>query len=138
MTPFAPRALDRGLSGVLAALVRLSDTTLDANDQARSMRRDSPAVAAAIGVIRRRAEAATSEAAVGDQVRIGLEARLDQWAREAAVVGRTLTYRRRNDGVSVGLLREPDEGRWQLWSCPTSLREVEPGHPVAAPDNRPR
>ena len=29
------------------------------------------------------------------------------------------------DGVT-GLLREPNEGGWDLWSTPMSLREVEP------------
>ena len=26
----------------------------------------------------------------------------------------------------TGLLREPDEGAWERWSAPMSLREVEP------------
>ena len=27
----------------------------------------------------------------------------------------------------MGLIRHPEDGRWSLTTCPTSLREVEPG-----------
>ena len=41
--------------------------------------------------------------------------------------GEVLGYRQKQDGKTVGLLHQPSEGPWGLWTCPTSLREVEPG-----------
>ena len=57
-----------------------------------------------------------------------MEARLDLWARERARPARRLAYekRHRSDDVA-GLLHRPEEGRWRTTTCPTSLRDVEPG-----------
>lgn len=43
--------------------------------------------------------------------------------RQAVVLG----YRDRKDGKTVGLLQQPGDVRWGLWTCPTSLRDVEAG-----------
>jgi len=47
--------------------------------------------------------------------------------REAAKPHRRLGYReRRGQGDVYGLLQEPGIGAWNQWTCPTSLRDVEP------------
>jgi hypothetical protein len=53
-----------------------------------------------------------------------LRHRLDSWHvhRQAVQTG-VLGYREGSD--VTGLLRDPDDGSWDLWSAPLSLREVE-------------
>ncbi len=126
VTPFAPRALDRGLTAVLAGLVRHHDETTNANAAAQTV--DPHAAGAdALAAVRARAADVTSRLDVGDEVERALKRRLDSWLqqqrREAVVLG----YRERKDGRTVGLLRRPGDTRWSTWTCPNSLREVEVG-----------
>jgi hypothetical protein len=126
VTPFAARALDRGLTAVLASLVRLSGTELNANLAAGQLDRHSEALKRVVATVRARAEQVADEPGVGDEVTHRLEARLDQWDAEAAKPHRRLGYReRRGQGDVYGLLREPGIGGWDVWTCPTSLRDVE-------------
>jgi len=126
VTPFAARALDRGLTAVLASLVRLSGTELNANLDAGRLDRHDEALKRVVAAVRARAEAVTSEQGLGDEVTHRLDARLDQWSAEAARPHRRLGYReRRGQGDVYGLLREPGIGAWGEWTCPTSLRDVE-------------
>jgi hypothetical protein len=126
VTPFAARALDRGLTAVLAALVRLSGPELNDNLGAGRLDRHDEALKRVVAAVRARAEAVTSEQGIGDEVTHRLDARLDQWAAEAARPHRRLGYReRRGQGDVYGLLREPGIGAWGEWTCPTSLRDVE-------------
>ncbi|MEV4251555.1 DISARM system helicase DrmA [Spirillospora sp. NPDC049652] len=128
VTPFAYRAVDRGLTGVLVALVRGLDPKYNANDAARRFRRDSELADHVVNVIRRRARDVLGNARDAVDVESELDTRLDFWARERAIPERVLGYRtpRRSD-VVTGLLRQPDGGPWTKAMCPTSLRDVEPG-----------
>jgi len=72
-------------------------------------------------------ERAIEIAGAEDGVRGKLQARLDGWSAEQAVEGRKLAYRDRKDGVTVGLLRGPSVTEWSMWTCLTSLRDVEAG-----------
>jgi hypothetical protein len=126
VTPFADRALDRGLTAVLASLVRQHDATWNANQDAEHVDRHSPEVAALVDAIVERAATVTGESATADRVRARLDRTLDQWAERAATKYERLGYRESRDGRTVGLLREPDAGPWAEWTCPTSLRNVEP------------
>lgn len=128
VTPFSPRCLDRGLSGVAVSMVRQSSEAANANAAAQTI--DPAAVAAGAGVveaIRARAEALTSRPEVGEAVAAGLAHRFDSWLAHQRRESSTLGYRQRRDGQTVGLLRSPGDGPWRLWTSPTSLREVEPG-----------
>jgi hypothetical protein len=126
VTPFAPRSLDRGLSAVLASLVRQQDDATNAN-AAPQMLDPQDAVEPFIDLIRTRAEDLTSDAGVGVVITQDIKIRADAWLHQKGQTGEVLGYRQKQDGKTVGLLHQPSEGPWGLWTCPTSLREVEPG-----------
>jgi len=128
VTPFAPRARDRALTGVLTALVRLAGPELDGNLAAGSIARDHPLVRAAIETIVRRSELTSEHPERPDVVRAELNERLDQWLREAArrEGGRRLGYQSARDSLTVNLLQQPSLENWQLFTCLQSLRDVEP------------
>ena len=126
VTPFAPRALDRGLTAAAVAMVRHRDEQTNPNPAPQTL--DPAAVAdEALAALRDRAEGVTSVPAIGAELARSLRHRLDSWValqrRQAVVLG----YRDRKDGKTVGLLQQPGDVRWGLWTCPTSLREVEAG-----------
>lgn len=127
LTPFSPRALDRGLSAVLVALVRLAESTFNKNEQAQDVRADHPLVIAAVDAIRMRAETITGSKATGQLVAEMLKRRLDVWVSQAQVPGGVrLAYRTRKDGATRGLLQRAGERPWDEFTCPNSLRDVEP------------
>lgn len=128
VTPFAYRAVDRGLTGVLVALVRGLEPSFNPNLTAGRFDRHSQLADHVVNVIRRRARDVLGNARDAVDVESELDTRLDSWARERAQPGRRLGYRRpwRSDDV-VGFLSEPDGGQWTKTTCPTSLRDVEPG-----------
>jgi hypothetical protein len=123
-TPFSDRALDRGLTGVLVTALRHSGVSTLPNVAAHTVPLAGPSVAGLLSEIGARAERVTHDADRAGQVRDELQHRLDRWygRRQAIQTGR-LGYQEAPD-VS-GLLRDPDEGTWDLWSAPMSLREVE-------------
>jgi superfamily II DNA or RNA helicase len=128
VTPFAPRAIDRGLAALLVACVRLMGTEFNENLRAGRIDRQHPYVRAAVEHIVRRAHLIGHGAAVADLVRAELEQRLDVWLAEAqrATGGRRLGYRDARDGVTMGLLHRPGLGEWRDFTCLNSLRDVEP------------
>lgn len=127
VTPFAERAIDRGLTGVLVALVRDLERTYNGNLRAQEFDRHSKLADHVVRFLKRRSEVA-GDNAIRQRVEDELEARLDLWARERAVPARRLAYDKpfRSDDIA-GLLHRPEEGRWRQTTCPTSLRDVEPG-----------
>ncbi len=128
VTPFSPRALDRGLTALLAALVRLSGNDFNANTGAGSLDRNHPYVRAAIDEISRRAGLITGRAAVECLVRQELEERLDKWLARAAGMtgGAQLGYQGKTDGRTIGLLQSASHTGWEDFTCLNSLRDVEP------------
>ncbi|GAA1270998.1 DISARM system helicase DrmA [Sphaerisporangium rubeum] len=128
VTPFAPRAVDRGLTGLLVALIRDLEGTYNANDAAQRFDRHSELADHVVMFLKRRAGEVASDREVERQVEDQLLSRLDHWDRRRREPGTRLAYAKppRADDV-VGLLRKPEEGPWGLASCPTSLRDVEPG-----------
>jgi Helicase conserved C-terminal domain len=124
VTPFAPRALDRGLTAVLATLIRHGRPDWNPNRGAHQVDTHAAEALAAVDEVARHAELGAADAATGRRVREMLQARLDQWAAEIAAKPQ-LAYRRRG-GDTVELLLPPDLAGWTVWTCPTSLRTVEP------------
>ena len=128
VTPFAARALDRGLTALLVSLVRLSDGEYNANSRAEAVDRNSGLVEEAVEAIVRRAEEVTGKKSVGADVRAMLMRRLDEWRAHADGLsgGGRLGYKDRKDGVTKGLLQPPGPGGWDDFTCLNSLRDVEP------------
>ncbi|MFL5796559.1 MAG: DISARM system helicase DrmA [Actinomycetota bacterium] len=128
VTPFAPRARDRGLTALLVSLVRQLESTWNAEPSAMEVDRHAHLVKEAVqAVLDRAAGVASLGGDELDEIRTGLQHRLDEWEEQQAVPGRKLAYRDKKDGVTVGLLRGPVIGGWSNWTCLTSLRDVEPG-----------
>ncbi|MFD1321654.1 DISARM system helicase DrmA [Micromonospora sonneratiae] len=127
VTPFAERAIDRGLTGVLVALVRDLEAGYNGNLRAQDFDRHSQLADHVVRFLKRRSSVAADNA-TRNRVEDELEARLDLWARERSVSARRLAYDKpyRSDDI-VGLLHRPEEGRWRQTTCPSSLRDVEPG-----------
>ncbi|MEV6866427.1 DISARM system helicase DrmA [Streptosporangium subroseum] len=130
VTPFADRAVDRGLTGVLVSLVRNLEFTYNGNLRAGQFDRAGELADHVVRFLKRRAREVTAENRVGVEVERHLDARLDQWHNERRVPGRRLAYSNRGPGVpgdAGALLRRPEDGSWRPMTCPTSLRDVEPG-----------
>jgi hypothetical protein len=135
VTPFASRALDRGLSALLVALVRLSSVRFNGNDKAREIQLEDPVVRRAIDTITRRAELVEESKKAGEEVRAMLVARAQQWKAEAipARDKGELSYRAKGS-TSRDLLKVAGLGRWEPFTCLGSLRDVEPGVPLILSD----
>jgi len=128
VTPFAPRALDRGLSGVLVALLRLTDDRLNPNSGAQAM---DPTDGGAARIVERlvdRARSVTGNQDVASLVRTMSESRLRAWRRRIDELsgGARLGYKKRPDGQTLNLLEPAGEGPWTEMTVLHSLREVEP------------
>lgn len=127
VTPFADRAIDRGLTGVLVSMVRELEQSYNGNLRAQDFDRNSPLADHVVRFLVRRSSIG-SERRVRRRVEDELDNRLDMWATARFTPGRRLAYDRpRNSDDIAGLLRRPEEGPWVKTTCPTSLREVEPG-----------
>ena len=139
VTPFSPRAMDRGLPAVAVALARLGIAELTPMPAARDVERhgsETKALAEAVGA-RAQGHAEGLPAGFGDGVRGRVQSLIDDWAtlaHEAGQGGVSFGYARgREGGVSTPLLREmidPDRetlNDLQLrFRAPRSLRDVEP------------
>jgi hypothetical protein len=129
VTPFADRAVDRGLSGVLVALVRDLGDAYNGNLRASAFDRNDELADHIVRYLKRRAGNVSGDNAVGTGVERQLDARLDQWNTERKVPGRRLAYDRpggASDDIA-GLLQRPEEGPWRRMTCQTSLRNVDQG-----------
>jgi hypothetical protein len=128
VTPFAPRAIDRGLTALLVSCIRLMGTELNDNAKAGRIDRRHPFVQAAVEEIVRRAHLVGAGAAIEELVRAELEKRLDEWLARARQMsgGQRLGYRDARDGLTVPLLRRAGRESWMDFTCLNSLRDVEP------------
>jgi len=127
VTPFAPRAVDRGLTGVMASLLRLQGLDLNANEGAGRLTSSGDAKAKAVtAALAARAWSVSEAVAVKDRTEQLAKERIDRWVYEAQKGGRTLGYKGKKDGDTVGLLKSPGPQPWETFTTPTSMREVEP------------
>jgi ADP-ribose pyrophosphatase YjhB (NUDIX family) len=125
VTPFSARAMDRGLSGVLVAMMRLRDDRLNANVKAGDLKDTDPLMPEVFNRIVARAEQALGDPAVGVLVRKMLMDRRDRWlARVRNQTDHRLGYRDDTNAI-VGLLELPGPTEWDLFTCLNSLRDVE-------------
>lgn len=128
VTPFAPRALDRGLSALLVASVRLPGRPFNSNSDAGNIDPLHAIVASAKNMISERAAMVEGDNAAGQRVKAALMSRVDTWASRAQHMtgGAKLGYKTKNDGQTFGLLQQPGSDPWQDFTCLNSLRDVEP------------
>ncbi len=128
VTPFAPRALDRGLTGVMVSVMRLDGDSLNPNLGAQQLDSTSkPEAGKARKVLSERAWKVKDKAA-GQRSESMAADRLDRWVKEANRGGRRLGYETvRGQGDIAALLKKPGALAWDELTVPLSMREVEPG-----------
>jgi hypothetical protein len=138
VTPFSPRALDRGLTGTMLSIIRHGYVPFAANDGAGAM--TSPSLnemLKVIGVIAERTWEVTEDSAKKALSEAEMKSRADEWANEAGVGGRTLVYQKHGAGpTAYPLLAAPGIKPWSDWTVPMSMREVEPGVRLVMEDDR--
>jgi hypothetical protein len=130
VTPFSPRAMDRGLTGALLSVVRLENEVFNPNAGAGVLEKtDDANVVRAADTLVSRAWAISQEGWVKTLTSDEIKERVDEWATEANKGGRTLAYERKgpNKDTTVALLRKPGIQAWDNFTVPMSMREVEPG-----------
>lgn len=129
VTPFAPRAMDRGLSGTFLSLARLEDKSLNPNLGAMAMvSAGHPEALRERSRISNRAWKVTDRTQIRDRADGMLADLVDEWVREATRGGRRLGYESESrQGDVVALLKKPGAHAWDKFTIPMSLREVEPG-----------
>jgi hypothetical protein len=128
VTPFSPRAMDRGLSGVYVSQIRLLDTQFNANESAGKFTYPHPSIEAVERAISHRAGLVASSDKVETMTLSMLRSRRDEWLHKADTTagGAILTYRMHRTGLSIPLLHQPTEKGSDKFSCLNSLRDVEP------------
>jgi hypothetical protein len=136
VTPFAPRALDRGLAPVVVAMARLGESALTPNSAAAMADQMRSQLDRVADQIRDRAlgHRSGTPASVAANVRARAASLLDDWAslaHERNSEGTTFGYAA--EGVSKTLLHEVLErgldladARERRFRAPRSLRDVEP------------
>lgn len=137
VTPFAPRAIDRGLAGITVALARLGIPELTAPLNAANITDYTEQLEEVVEVISRRAESHDRERGkdASEELRQVLRSRaidlLDTWKRIANERGK-LQYQK-EEGVAPPLLFQPLDPELakkplyeQKFKAQRSLRDVEP------------
>jgi hypothetical protein len=126
VTPFAPRALDRALSGVLVSAVRQASHDYNPNKGASRLRSVDESVKNAVALIQNRASQVTNDPMRQELLGEMLTTRIKAWISSAKRPGSKLGYEMSQDGKTLGLLHHPSGQDWDLFTCLNSLREVEP------------
>jgi hypothetical protein len=125
ITPFSARALDRGLSGVLVALMRLWEERLNANERAGTLQDSDSLMPLVFAKLAQRAENATHDKLSGERVLSMLKSRRDEWLRRVHNQTEHRLAYQFEGGATVGLLEHPATGQWEMFTCLDSLRDVE-------------
>ena len=125
VTPFSARALDRGLSGVMVALMRLSEARLNANVKAGEVPDADPLWAQVFDLLQKRGEHATHDPEVGSRIREMLDRRRDEWLRRVHNQSDHRLCYQSEGGATVGLLENASDKNWEMFTCLNSLRDVE-------------
>jgi hypothetical protein len=132
VTPFSSRARDKGLEGVLTALIRLGDFDMTGEQDAAALNRDGAWVRRVTDLVAERAGLVTGDGDVEARTREELHANLDRWS--LAAKPDMLSYSRRGLGPKPEvnnpdkrylLDSQEDRVREGVFRAPGSLREVE-------------
>jgi hypothetical protein len=130
VTPYSPRAMDRGLTGAMLSLMRLSDEDLNPNDGASTLTNTAaPVVYEVVQEFSDRALSVSENPNTQWLADASIKQRVDDWANEVSTPGRTVAYEKRGKNVDtkVGLIKPPGIKEWDRFTVPMSMREVEPG-----------
>ncbi len=130
VTPFSPRALDRGLTGAMLSALRLGTARLNPNTGAGELdRTDLEEIVHVTEVMVRRAGSISGQSAVREHTCAEVRERIEEWVTEAGRSGRTLAYQKkgRNKDMMAPLLHRPGIKPWTNFTIPVSMREVESG-----------
>jgi hypothetical protein len=138
VTPFSPRAMDRGLTGAMLAVMRNRFEPFAPNSGAGALTSPSrPEVVSTVDSVTERTWEVTEDSAKKNLAVAELKSRADEWAKEAAVPGRMLVYQKYGAGpTAYALLEAPGIKPWSTWTVPMSMREVEPGVNLVMEDDR--
>lgn len=130
VTPFSPRAMDRGLTGAMLSLMRLENDVFSPNEGADQLSMSNQAeILEAIKVLATRAGNVAEDNGRKQLAVTELKERADEWAKEVSKGGRILAYEKRGPekDKTVALIKSPGLQAWDNWTVPMSMREVEPG-----------
>lgn len=130
VTPFSPRAMDRGLTGAMLSLVRLENDVFSPNNGAGNLKQSNQSeMAEAIEILANRALNVAEDSSRQQLAISELKERADEWAKEVSIGGRILAYEKRGPerDKTVALIKSPGVQAWDNWTVPMSMREVEPG-----------
>lgn len=130
VTPFSPRAMDRGLTGAMLSLMRLGNDDLNPNDGASFLKNTTdPIVNEVVHSITERVLMVEESAKAQQLAEASIKQRIDDWVKENGVAGRTVAYEKKgqNIGAKVALIKTPGMKEWDRFTVPMSMREVEPG-----------
>ncbi len=130
VTPFSPRAMDRGLTGAMLSLMRLENDPFSPNEGAGQLSMSNQAeIVDAIKVLATRAGNVAEDNSRKQLAETELKERADEWAKEVSKGGRILAYEKRGPekDKTVALIKSPGLQAWDNWTVPMSMREVEPG-----------
>ncbi len=125
VTPFSARALDRGLSGVMVALMRLWDNHLNGNQKAGVVGDTDPLWAMVSELLRQRAVNAGHDSAVEARILSMIADRREEWLRRVHNQKDHVLCYKPEGGATVGLLENAGDRDWKLFTCLNSLRDVE-------------
>ncbi len=138
VTPFSPRAMDRGLTGAMLAMMRNRFDRFSPNLGAGALNSPSrPEMVSTVDSMAERTWEVTEDSSKKKLAEAELKSRADEWAKEATISGRQLVYQKYGDGpTAVVLLAAPGIRPWSTWTVPMSMREVEPGVNLVMEDDR--
>ena len=128
VTPFASRALDRGLTGAMVSLLRGLDSELNPNSGAKCVgdaEKRKEAFQTSQTISRRAGFIVNSlQQQFADDM---IQSRLDYWNKKANAKGIELAYEEeRKHGTMINLLKRPSPKPWDDFTVALSMREVEP------------
>lgn len=130
VTPFSPRAMDRGLTGTMLSLMRLENSDFNPNVGAGKLSKpDQAEIKRVMELLAKRAWNVTDLPTTKDLAEREMKERADEWSNEAKKAGRILGYEKRGQDKdkTVALIKSPGIKAWDNWTVPMSMREVEPG-----------
>lgn len=125
VTPFARRALDRGLTALMVAEARHTDPAWNPRAAAQIVPVNQSPFDRIADALHRRADLIANPAAAAELDQL-VATRRDKWSKQQKAPGVTLTYAR-GKGDAIDLLQSPESGPWTEFTVPNSLREVETG-----------
>jgi Helicase conserved C-terminal domain len=125
VTPFARRALDRGLTALMVSEARHTHADWNPKAAAQTVPVNDHAFDPIAASLHQRAELIAKHAAAVEVDQL-VAARRDKWSKQQKAPGVTLTYAR-GRGDAIDLLQSPESGPWTDFTVPNSLREVEVG-----------